>query len=69
MITYYLLAASVIPQWRELYNNCIGALLRFSPRVPIHGEKLFVNFTLFIRKFIIFIVTLGHTQNVGFLLF
>ena len=35
-----------------------------------HTEKnLLVNFTFFIRKFIIFIVTLGHTQNVGFLLF
>ena len=35
----------------------------------IHGEKLFINFTFFIRKFIILIVKLGHTQNVGFLLF
>ena len=36
----------------------------------IYTEKnLLVNFTFFIRKFIIFIVTLGHTQNVGFLLF
>ena len=35
-----------------------------------HTEKnLLVNFPFFIRKFIIFIVTLGHTQNVGFLLF
>ena len=32
-------------------------------------KNLLVNFTFFIRKFIIFIVTLGHTQNVGFLLF
>ena len=31
-------------------------------------KNLFVNFTFFIRKFIIFLVTLGHTQNVGFLL-
>ena len=29
-------------------------------------KNLLVNFTFFIRKFIIFIVTLGHTQNVGF---
>ena len=36
----------------------------------LYTEKnLLVNFTFFIRKFIIFIVTLGHTQNVGFLLF
>ena len=35
----------------------------------LYTEKnLFVNFTYFIRKFIIFIVALGHTQNVGFLL-
>ena len=34
-----------------------------------YTEKiLFVNFTLFIRKFIIFIVALGHTRNVVFLL-
>ena len=32
-------------------------------------KNLLVNFTFFIRKFIIFIVTLGHTQNVEFLLF
>ena len=32
-------------------------------------KNLLVSFTFFIRKFIIFIVTLGHTQNVGFLLF
>ena len=31
-------------------------------------KNLFVNFTLFMRKFIIFLLTLGHTQNVGFLL-
>ena len=31
-------------------------------------KNLFVNFNFFIRKFIIFIVALGHTQNVGFLL-
>ena len=36
----------------------------------LYTEKnLLVNFTFFIRKFIIFIVTLGHTENVGFLLF
>ena len=35
----------------------------------VHGEKLFVNFTFFIRKFIIFVVTLRHTQNLGYLLF
>ena len=36
----------------------------------LYTEKnLLVNFTFFIRKFITFIVTLGHTQNVGFLLF
>ena len=35
-------------------------------------KNLLVNFTIFIKKFIIFLVTLGHssdTQNVGFLLF
>ena len=36
----------------------------------LYTEKnLLVNFTFFIRKLIIFIVTPGHTQNVGFLLF
>ena len=36
----------------------------------IYTEKnSLVNFTIFIKKFIIFLVTLGHTQNLGFLLF
>ena len=36
----------------------------------LYTEKnLLVNFTIFIKKFIIFLVTLGHTQNLGFLLF
>ena len=34
----------------------------------VYGEKLFVNFPFFIRKFIIFIVLLRHTRNIGFLL-
>ena len=32
-------------------------------------KNLLVNFTIFIKKFIIFLVMLGHTQNLGFLLF
>ena len=32
-------------------------------------KNLLVNFTIFIKKFIIFLVTLGHTQNLEFLLF
>ena len=32
-------------------------------------KNLLVNFTIFIKKFIIFLVALGHTQNLGFLLF
>ena len=32
-------------------------------------KNLLVNFTIFIKKFIIFLVTLGHIQNLGFLLF
>ena len=36
----------------------------------VYTEKnLLVNFTILIKKFIIFLVTLGHTQNLGFLLF
>ena len=35
----------------------------------LYTEKnLFVNFPFFIRKFIIFLVSLKHTQYVGFLL-
>ena len=32
-------------------------------------KNLLVNFTIFRKNFIIFLVTLGHTQNLGFLLF
>ena len=35
----------------------------------ITEKNLLVNFTIFIKKFIILLVTLGHTQNLGFLLF
>ena len=31
-------------------------------------KNLFVNFTFFVRTFIIFIVALGHPRNMGFLL-
>ena len=34
--------------------------------IYLHGEKFIYNFTFFIRKFIIFIVALGHIRNVGF---
>ena len=46
-----------------------------SPRARVYRaytyteKNLLVNFTIFIKKFIIFLVTLGHTQNLGFLLF
>ena len=36
---------------------------------PTRRKILFVNFTLFIRKFIIFIDALGYTRHVAFLLF
>ena len=46
-------------------GNCIRGNLSYA-----YTEKnLLVNFTIFIKKFIIFLVTLGHTQNLGFLLF
>ena len=48
----------------------IRLLLFFRQSFLLCMEKnLLVNFTIFIKKFIIFLVTLGHTQNLGFLLF
>ena len=48
----------------------IRLLLFFRQSFFLCTEKnLLVNFTIFIKKFIIFLVTLGHTQNLGFLLF
>ena len=43
----------VVVTIKELFNN------------TLHGEKFISKLYYFIRKFIIFIVTLGHTQNVG----